>query len=324
MTAATVLQRRRSAVRPLVAVTVTLAIFAVIFRRVPLPTIAAALRDVDYAPFLVLMIGNALFYFLWDTLVLAVAIGWFHAPVPYRELLPVRASSYVVGFFNTNLGRGALAAYLARRMKAPLLQLGGTVIFLVLTEYTQLVIWAMLGVAGSRANVTADLVAVAAAVAVAWLVLFLYFRLHVTPTRLARLAFAPRDWQIFRTFRLATATRYLQMVLLRAPMFVVSLCAHYYAAHAFGIHIPFLQLLAFLPAIFMVAALPVTVAHLGTTQAAWIFFFGAYAAVPQLLAFSLAAHMVFSATRAFIGIVLLPAAYFDLVPASRRRVSHAA
>jgi len=43
-----------------------------------------------------------------------------------------------------------------------------------------------------------------------------------------------------------------------------------------------------------------------------------------LLAFSLAAHMVFSATRAFIGIVLLPTAYFDLVPASGREVSHAA
>ena len=120
---------------------------------------------------------------------------------------------------------------------------------------------------------------------------------------------------IFRTFRLATAVRYAQVVLLRAPMFVVSLCAHYYAAHAFGINIPFGQLLAFLPVIFMLAALPVTVAHLGTTQAAWIFFFGQYAPAPQLLAFSLAAHLVFASTRAFIGVVLLPAAYLDLVPA---------
>ena len=77
------------------------------------------------------------------------------------------------------------------------------------------------------------------------------------------------------------------------------LYAHYYAAHAFGIHIPFAQLLAFLPVIFMLAALPVTVAHLGTTQAAWIFFFSQYAPAPRLLAFSLAAHLVFSATRAF-------------------------
>ena len=46
----------------------------------------------------------------WDTLVLAVVIRRFHGRVRYTDLLPVRAASYVVGFFNTNLGRGALAA----------------------------------------------------------------------------------------------------------------------------------------------------------------------------------------------------------------------
>ena len=315
--------RRRRLIHQIVSILVTAAIFVLILRRVPFSAVGSALRDADLDWFLAVMIPNAVFFFLWDTLVLTVAVRWFHGGVPYRELLPVRAVSYVVGFFNTNLGRGALAAYLSRRLHAPFLELGSTVLFLVLTEYTQLVIWAMLGLAGSRANVTADLLAVAAAVAALWLAFFLYVRLHVTPTRLAKLAFAPREWQIFRTFRLATAARYVRMVLLRAPMFVVSLYAHYYAAHAFGIEIPFAQLLAFLPVIFMLAALPVTVAHLGTTQAAWIFFFSQYAPAPQLLAFSLAAHVVFSATRALVGVVLLPAAYFDLVPASRPEVSRA-
>jgi hypothetical protein len=146
------------------------------------------------------------------------------------------------------------------------------------------------------------------------MIFFLYTKLHVTPAWLLRRVLAPREWSIFRTFRLATATRYAQVVLLRAPMFVVSLCAHYYAAHAFGIHIPFAQMLAFLPVIFMLAALPVTVAHLGTTQAAWIFFFSQYAPAPRLLAFSLAAHLVFASTRALIGVLWLPALYLDLVP----------
>jgi hypothetical protein len=108
--------------------------------------------------------------------------------------------------------------------------------------------------------------------------------------------------------------RYMQIVLLRAPMFLVSLGVHYFAAQAFGIHIPFLQMLTFLPVIFMLAALPVTVAHLGTTQAAWIFFFSGYAPAPRLLAFSLAAHLVFSFTRAMLGVVWLPAAYGDFYP----------
>jgi uncharacterized membrane protein YbhN (UPF0104 family) len=286
--------------RPLLTVVLTTAIFAWILRRTPLAALASALRAADYPWFLSLMIPNALFYFAWDTLVLAVVIRWFHGDVPYRRLLPVRAASYVVGFFNTNLGRGAMAAYLSRRLQAPFLELGSTVIFLVLTEYTQLVLWSMLGLLGVRAEVSRSLLAVAGGVAVLWLVV--------------RWLLAPRAWSLARTFRLATTTRYAQVVLLRAPMFLVSLVVHYYGAHAFGIHIPFLQMLTFLPVIFMLAALPVTVAHLGTTQAAWIFFFSQYAPVPRLLAFSLAAHLVFSFTRAMLGVAWLPAAYLDLQP----------
>ena len=299
--AATIPRDARSLVRPALAVALTVALFALIMRRVPFAALARALHDADYRVFLALMIPNTLFYFAWDTLVLTVVVRWFHGAVPYRDLLPVRAASYVVGFFNTNLGRGVLAGYLSRRLHAPFLELGSTVVFLVLTEYTQLVAWSMLGLLGFRADVSRSLLLTAAAVALFWLVV--------------RWLLAPRNWSLARTFHLATPARYAQIVALRAPMFVVSLCAHYYAAHAFGIHIPFSQMLTFLPVIFMLAALPVTVAHLGTTQAAWVFFFSQYAPAPQLLAFSLAAHLVFVSTRAILGVAWLPSAYFDLVPA---------
>jgi glycosyltransferase 2 family protein len=309
--------KRFRAVPPIVALLLTLAIFALILRRVPFAAVSAALRDADYRLFLALMVPNTLFYFAWDTLVLAVVVRWFHGAVPYRDLLSVRATSYVLGFFNTNVGRGALAAYLCRRLQAPFLELGSTVIFLVLTEYTQLVLWSMLGLIGFRAEVTTSLLSVAAIVAVFWVLFFVYTKLHLTPARAIRWAFAPREWPLLRTFRLATAARYGQVVLLRAPMFFVSLCVHYYAAHAFGIRIPFSQMLTFLPVIFMLAALPITVAHLGTTQAAWIFFFGQYAPVPRLLAFSLAAHVVFASTRALLGVIWLPATCLELLPGAR-------
>ena len=289
--------------RRTLSLVVTVAVFLLLMRRVPAAALVSALRDANLPLFLALMVPNTLFYFAWDTLVLAVVIRWFHGEVRYRDLLPVRAASYVVGFFNTNLGRGAMAAYLARTLRTPFLELGSTVLFLVLTEYTQLVIWGLLGLAGVGAEVSRSLLAVAGGVVVFWAVV--------------RWLLAPRDWSLARTFRLATPSRYAQIVLLRAPMFLVSLVTHYFGAHAFGIHIPFLQMLTFLPVIFMIAALPVTVGHLGTTQAAWIFFFGSYAAAPRLLAFSLAAHLVFTTTRALLGVLWLPSAYFDLVPRQR-------
>jgi uncharacterized membrane protein YbhN (UPF0104 family) len=306
-------------VHPIAAAGVTLAIFALILRRVPLGAFGAAVREADYAVFLAVMVASTVFYFAWDTLVLSVVVNWFHGPIAYRDVLPVRAASYAVGFFNTNLGRGAMAAYLSRRLHAPLMELGSTVIFLVLTEYTQLVLWALLGILGFRVEVTASVLLVAAAVAALWLVFFIYTKLHVTTAGAFRRLWAPRQWAIFRTFRLVTPRRFAAVVLLRSPMFVVSLGAHYVGAHAFGIQIPFAQMLAFLPVVFMLAALPITVAHLGTTQAAWIFFFGQYAAPPRLLAFSLAAHLVFTLTRALLGVVWLPAAYLDLVDGSTLR-----
>ncbi len=295
------------------AAVLTAVILALIVRRIPLAPLAAAFHDADYAAFLAWMIPNTLFYFCWDTLILQIALRWFHGDVAYRDLLPVRAASYVVGFFNTNAGRGTLAAYLWRRLGAPFLELGGTVIFLVLTEYTQLVVWSMLGVLGFRSQVTTSLLPVAGGVAAFWLAFFAYARLRITPARAMRWLVAPREWPLFRTLRRATVRQFLAIVLLRAPMFVVSLLAHYYGAQAFGIHIPLAQLLTFLPVIFMAAALPVTIAHLGTTQAAWIYFFGAYAPAPRLLAFSLVAHVTFSATRGLLGVIWLPATYSDLV-----------
>src|SRR6185436_7054283 len=73
----------RSQLQKAAAVLLTVAIFALILRRVPFPALAAALRDADHATFLALMIPNTLFYFAWDTLVLTVVIGWFHGAVAY-------------------------------------------------------------------------------------------------------------------------------------------------------------------------------------------------------------------------------------------------
>ena len=330
------MKRSRSVLLGSIPYAVTVGIFLLIFRRIPFQQLVDALQEADYGYFLLLMIPNAVFYFCWDTLVLTCVIRWFHGPVRYREMLPARAASYVAAVFNTNLARGTLAAYLMRQLRAPLLQLGSTVIFLVLTEYTHLVGWATLGMMLGRDHVPAGLFWVPPAVALFWFFFLVYARLGLTPWALMRSATTglhgsdrrvwinAREWSIFRTFKIAPVRRYVQIVLLRAPMFFISLCLHYLAAGAFGIHIPFVTLLAFLPVIFMLAALPITVAHLGTTQAAWLFFFGSLAPEPRLLAFSLAAHATFMAIRALIGVAFIGRAYRDLLAGQRKKRAGAA
>src|SRR5207302_6911087 len=74
---------RQASLRGLGSAVFTVAIFALLLRRVPLGALASAVREADLAAFLPLMVVNTIFYFAWDTLVLTVVIGWFHGEVRY-------------------------------------------------------------------------------------------------------------------------------------------------------------------------------------------------------------------------------------------------
>jgi hypothetical protein len=307
--------------RRLLPALLTAAFFVLVLREIPYQRLLAALGEADHVRFLAFMIPNTVLFIAWDTLVLAVAVRWFHGPVRYADLLPVRAASYIVAVVNTNVGRGALALFVGRLLNRPFLQIGSTVIFLLLTEYTHLVAWAAVGIIAFGPELTRPLLWVPPAVAGFWMLFFAYARAArfgadpggAPAGAVSRWLTAPWRGALLRTFRLAPPRRYAQTVLLRAPMFFVSLCLHYFAAPAFGLQIPFGHMLTFLPVVFMVAALPITVARVGTTQAAWLLLFGGIVPPDRLLAFSLATGLTFALTRALVGVILLPFACRDLM-----------
>ena len=283
----------------------TLVIFAAIFSRIPFTRLSEALSRADLLPFLALMAGFSLAFFAIDTLVLALAIRWFHGPLPYRDLLPVRASTYLVSLVNTQLAQGALALYLHRRFRTPLGAITGTVLVLILLEVTQLIVFATAGMLAFPAAAPASLLGVPAALALLWAALARFVR---RPVRGAVATHA-----VARTLRIATPRQLLALLGLKSTTFLLALVVHGLALSLFDIHIPWSRLLASLPIVFMVAALPITVAHLGTSQAAWIFFFRDYAPEASLLAYSLAAHLTFMLANGALGLLFLPKAYADLV-----------
>ncbi|MBI2956484.1 MAG: flippase-like domain-containing protein [Acidobacteria bacterium] len=294
---------------------ITVVIFYFIFRRVPFARFLLALERADYAGFFSLMIPNSMVYFALDTLVLAWLVRWFHGPIRYGELLPARAVTYVVSLMNTHLARGALAYYLTRQVGMPFFQLASTVVFLWLVELTHLALWTTAGMAVFARRVPAGLFWVPLGFVLFWLVFLFYVKRGVAGFALLERI---RAWSIMRTFRRAEAKHYVQVILLRAVMFSVALVFHFFAVKTFGINIPLGELVAFLPIVFMLASLPITVAHLGTTQAAWIFFFNRYAEESQLLAYSLSSHLAFMLGRALLGLVFLPRAYKELFEPLRR------
>ena len=68
----------------------------------------------------------------------------------------------------------------------------------------------------------------------------------------------------------------------------------------------------FLPLVFLAAALPIAVAHLGTSQAAWLLFFSGNAAEARIIAYSLAAHFTFMFCNGVIGLFFLSRASREL------------
>jgi hypothetical protein len=117
---------------------------------------------------------------------------------------------------------------------------------------------------------------------------------------------------IARTFFGARPRDYAIVIAIKAPSFLISLLTQYLALSLYGITIPFVKLMLFLPLVFLAAALPIGVAHLGTSQAAWLLFFSANAPSAKILAYSLAAHFTFMFCNALIGLCFIPRAIREL------------
>ncbi len=292
-----------------IPVALTLVIFGIIFWRIPFDAFWQAVSGARLLPFFTLMASFSLCFFLADVAVLAALIRWFHGPLRYRELLPVRASTYIVSIINTQLAQAALALYLNRRFRTPLGEITSTVILLILLEATNLIFFATAGSVAFPGGMPAVFFVLPVVLAVLWTAVP-----GIARGGLGVLGRWLGGNVLLSTFRKVRWPQALAILALKGSVFVLSLLVHATALTFFGIEIPLPRLLAFLPIVYLVAALPVTVAHLGTSQAAWIFFFGGYAAEADLLAYSLAAHLTFMLANGGFGLVFLPRVYADLFP----------
>lgn len=298
--------------RRIVPIALTAAIFLVIFWRIPFGEFLAALSKARLLPFLALMASFSICFFLMDTFVLSRMIRWFHGPLSFPTLLPVRAVTYVVSIINTQLAQVALALYFHRRFQTPLAEITGTVAMLILLEVTNLISFASIGLVFFPGGAPPVLLALPIGLACFWLLI----------TRAARGGLGVIGEKIgshtlLNTFRAIRLKQGLAILALKGAVFLLSLFVHKYALTLFGMEIPTLRLLTFLPLVFMIGALPVTVAHLGTSQAAWIFFFKDYAPEADLLAYSLVSHLTFMLANGTIGLLFIPKAYSDLFGGKR-------
>jgi hypothetical protein len=305
--------RRRTAWARGVPLALTVVIFLLIFWRIPFGAFWSALAGASILPFLALMGSFSLCFFLLDTFVLSRLIRWFHGPLSYRDLLPVRAVTYLVSILNTQLAQAALALYIHRRFRTPLAQITSTVALMILLETTNLILFSTVGAIAFPGGTPLPLLALPLVLGMVWMLLIglAHGKLGVLSQRLS-------DSTLLSTFR-RVRLRHCAIILgLKGSVFCLALLVHSQALLFFGIQIPLVRLVTFLPVVFLVGALPITVAHLGTSQAAWIFFFSSYASEADLLAYSLVSHLTFMLANGSFGVLFLPKAYSDLFLKERK------
>jgi GNAT superfamily N-acetyltransferase len=263
------------------------------------------LDAVRWRPWLALMIPYSLLYLVIDTAVVWRAINWFNAEVRYRDVLPIRASAYIISIFNEQVGKGAIALYMNRRHDIPGWEIGSSMLFIMVCEIYSLLAWATFGwfMAHDTLPPEFDLIpwlAVAGAVVFALMTAFFAGGLGIGA--------ALRERAIFRAFRQASPWHYLGIVLIRAPSILVAVVVYTAAAHLFGIEVGLRQMLGYVPVVFFGAAFPTPMRAVAITL--WVHLFSSHAGEASIFGF--VQHNFFVFFNAAIGLLFLRRAYREL------------
>jgi hypothetical protein len=294
---------------------ITVACFAFLWTRIDgaarrqgssaIPYLLSVFEQVDWWSWLALMVPYSAFYFLIDSLVVWRVVNWFNARVPYRDILPVRASTYILSILNEQVGKGVMAFYLNRRDGVPGWQVGSSMLFIMFCEFYYLLTWALIGAAlrwealpeAFRALPWVGLVA-----AIFFVVWVLYFRGVLAPG--SRL----RDREILRAFREARPWQYAVVVLLRSPALLSAVVVYTHALRLFGVENDLSQMLGVLPLVFFGAATPGPMRAVAISM--WVLLFPEHPA--EMAAFGLVMHNFFIFFNAAIGLFFLRRAQREL------------
>ncbi len=243
------------------------AIFYYLFTRYPVSHLLEALSYVNL-PF---FIAYSLFYFIfmwiadcWGLAKLFARLGF---PTKTRELLTLRLASYPIMIFNYGAAQGAMAYFFKREKNVPFLKSTSLISFIIMIDLYWAVTLAFVGsffsgfVIGDL-NLKKVLWTLWLLATAGLLLLLLVARLP----SLGRVFNWLRDHHLFAAYRSATLLDYFYALFLRFPMHLAINSTFYFLAIAFGVHIPFLAVLTYLPLTILIGSLPITPGALGVTQ----------------------------------------------------------
>ena len=287
---------------------ITLACFAYLYNRLShaasaegtglVPYLLRSFENVSWSRWLAMMIPYCFLYLIFDSLVVWSVINWFNTKIRYLDILPIRASAYILSLVNEQVSKGAIALYLNRRDGVPGWEVGSSMLFLMFCEYYSLMLWATIGVL-LRWNGFQEVFHIIPWIALGSAVFFVVFHLFFT----GRIGSGTtlRDRPIFRAFRLAKVWQYGTVIAMRAPLVIAGVVVYTLALRLFGGSVSFGEMLGYLPVIFFGAAMPGPMHSVAILF--WVLLFPDKPG--QMTAFGFVMHNFFIVFNAGIGLLFL-------------------
>ncbi len=267
--------------------------------------LAKNFEHVNWYYWLALMIPYCFLYLLLDSLVVWRVINWFNAKIRYADILPIRASAYILSLVNEQVSKGAIALYMNRRDGVPGWEVGSSMLLVMFCEIYSLILWATVGVLLRWSSFPA------AFHSIPWIALgaaavFMFFHLFFSG-RIGS-AIALRNRPIFRAFRLAKVWHYAVIIALRAPLVLAGVVVYTLALRLFGGSVSFGEMLGYLPVIFFGAAAPGPMHSVAILF--WVLLFPDKPG--QMTAFGFVMHNFFIFFNAAVGLLFLRRATREL------------
>jgi hypothetical protein len=261
--------------------------------------------SVSWGSWLALMIPYSTFFFVVDSTLVWRVVTWFNARVPWTDILPIRASAYIISIVNEQVGKGAMALYLNRRHGVPGWEVGSSMLFIMFCELLYLPFWANVGywIAADTLPAQFGLVPwIGAGVLVLFILWVAYFRGAIAT------GIGLRERPILKAFREASPLRYVVASAIRSPALLSAVVVYTLALRLFGVDAAFIDMLGVLPVVFFAAAIPTPMRAAAITI--WVVLFPENEA--QLSAFGLVMHNFFIFFNAAIGLLFLRRANREL------------
>jgi hypothetical protein len=252
-----------------------------------------------------MMIPYCFLYLLIDSLTVWSVINWFNVKIRYADILPIRASAYILSLVNEQVSKGAIAVYLNRRDGVPGWEVGSSMLFLMFCEFYSLILWATLGVLLLWGSFP-EAFHVIPWIALGAVIFFALFHLFFSGKIGAGMAL--RDRPIFRAFRQAKVWHYAAVLGLRAPLVLAGVVVYTLALRLFGGSVSYGEMLGYLPVIFFGAAMPGPMHSVAILF--WVLLFPDKPG--QMTAFGFVMHNFFIFFNAGVGLLFLRRATREL------------